>query len=267
MAFTSKIPTGGKTPRVLAQLGRVTEFKPVPKDPTVSIATVMGYPCAVASKTTKIGDSAILIGVDTFIPRTDDDKVAFLFDKAINPYHAADSQMAIDPTTPRMLSQGLRIKPTLIAGQLSSGLAIIITAHTIVQDTLKHLGLHPRLIGTSEASNTLSTAFKLHEWRQTVAFERVLDRPEFIPDPTVNDIDTMNALLQGAPGQIRFYVTTPPPDPSAMIVYFLRNDSQMARSIEHRETRDRDIEAKRQRKVAAIGRVGVCSNRFDHLEM
>ncbi|KAK7754469.1 hypothetical protein SLS62_003489 [Diatrype stigma] len=258
--------TSTGNPRVLAHLCRVMGLEPVPGDDKVSIATVMGFPCAVMKTTASVGDLAIFMAVDTFIPKPENDKAAFLFDKEINPFHAAESKMAMNPATPRDLTDGIRIKPTLVAGKLSSGLALTFSSHPSLLEVLKALDeANSGRTGSAEASNALSSLLKLHHWRQTVAFETVWDRPEFIPNPSVRDIKEMK--LDRAQAQHPYHVTTQPPDASEMIVYFLRKDSKLAQSIEHRQTNDRDIDGKRQKKVATVGRVGVCNAQFDYHEM
>ncbi|RYP11479.1 hypothetical protein DL764_000002 [Monosporascus ibericus] len=286
-----------KAPRVLAQLCRIDELKPVANDPTVSISTVLNVPCAVATDSVKPGDLALYTAVDTFIPHHPNG-LSFLYDGQINRYHRDEAAM-VDILG--HLVKGVRVKPILVSGHLSAGLLIGINAHPSVPDgpaLNTEIGLCPRLnsetVGcstpstfsgplaekspdmmslslkqafggvvaphlamTPKASSLITNFLDLQQWKQTVAGEIVWDRPDFIPDPTVKDVKSLTGLVSNSNNQVKYRVTTPPSD-SCMTVYFLREDSQLAKCLTHRET---------SRLLERVGRVGVCTDRFDFQEM
>ncbi|RYP06451.1 hypothetical protein DL765_009487 [Monosporascus sp. GIB2] len=290
-------PSPAKAPRVLAQLCRIDELKPVANDPTVNIATVLNAPCAVAAGSVKPGDLALYIAVDTFVPCYTNG-VPFLCDDRINRYHRHEAAM-VDRSGRRV--KGIRVKPTLVSGYLSAGLVIGINAHPGVLDSPllnTEIGVRsslngetaecstpsrfsalpsetspnamspplkqafgsvvaPHLAMSPRASSLITNFLDLQPWKQTVAGEIVWDRPDFIPDPTIKDIKSLTGLLDDSNSQVKYRVTAPPSD-SFMTVYFLREDSQLAQCLAHRET---------SRLIEGIGRVGVCTDRFDFQEM
>ncbi|RYP48808.1 hypothetical protein DL769_011162 [Monosporascus sp. CRB-8-3] len=290
-------PSPSKAPRVLAQLCRIDELKPVTNDPTLSIATVLNVPCAVATGSVKPGDLALYIAVDTFIPHHPNG-LPFLYDDQVNRYHRHEAAM-VDRLGHRV--KGIRVKPTLVSGHLSAGLVIGINAHPCILDGIPlntEIGVRPglnnetggcstpstfsgppaetspntispslkrafggvvapQLVMTPKASSLITNFLGLQPWRQTVAGEIVWDRPDFIPDPNVKDVKSLAGLLSNSNNQVKYRVTAPPSD-SCMTVYFLREDSQLAKCLAHRET---------SRLIEGVGRVGVCTDRFDFLEM
>ncbi|RYP43860.1 hypothetical protein DL768_009608 [Monosporascus sp. mg162] len=290
-------PSSVKAPRVLAQLCRIDELKPVENDPTVNIATVLNAPCAVATGSVKPGGLALYIAVDTFIPHHPNGP-HFLYDDRINPYHRHEATM-VDRLGRRV--KGIRVKPILVSGHLSAGLVIGINAHpnvlggpalntqigvrpglnsgtgesstpstfsgspaetspNMMSPSLKQAFggvVAPHLVMTPKASSLITNFLNLQQWKQTVAGEIVWDRPGFIPDPTVKDVKSLAGLLNNSNNQVKYRVTAPPSD-SCMTVYFLQEDSQLAKCLAHRET---------SRLIEGVGRVGVCTDRFDFLEM
>ncbi|RYO81929.1 hypothetical protein DL766_001049 [Monosporascus sp. MC13-8B] len=286
-----------KAPRVLAQLCRIDELKPVANDPTVNIATVLNAPCAVAAGSVKPGDLALYIAVDTFVPHYTNG-VPFLYDDRINRYHRHEAAM-VDRSGHRV--KGIRVKPIIVSGHLSAGIVIGINAQPSVLDgpplnteigvrsslnsetaecstpsrfsgtpaetspntmslSLKQAFggvVAPHLVMLPKASSLITNFLDLQPWTQTVAGEIVWDRSDFIPDPTIKDVKGLAGVLSNSNSQVKYRVTTPPSD-SCMTVYFLREDSQLAQCLAHRET---------SRLIEGIGRVGVCTDRFDFQEM
>ncbi|RYP78065.1 hypothetical protein DL771_000758 [Monosporascus sp. 5C6A] len=290
-------PSPAKSPRVLAQLCRIDELKSVVNDPTVNIATVLNVPCAVTTGSVKPGDLALYIAVDTFIPHHPN-ALPFLYDDQINRYHRHEAAMVgrldrrvkgirVKPTlVSGHLSAGLVIginaHPSVLDGPpLNTDIEVrpslnnetrgcptpsafsgvpAETSSNMRSPSLKQAFggvVAPHLVMTPKASSLITNFLDLQQWKQTVAGEMVWDRPDFIPDPTVKDVKCLAGLLSDSNNQVKYRVTAPPSD-SSMTVYFLREDSQFAKCLAHRET---------SRLIEETGRVGVCTDRFDFQEM
>lgn len=247
-------------PRVLAQLHRIDQLDPVEGNTEVNIATVGGTPCAVPTGTANVGDVVLFIGPDTFVPRTD--KNAFLFDDKVNRYHLCETKATAGQLKGNgYLGDGLRIKPTLVAGKLSAGLAITVHGHQAVLDTISNIfgGMVPASsIHEAKVSSAVAELIKPQAWTQCVAFQVVWDRPGFVADPTVMDIKSVMPTLGSESPDKKYLAATIPSNASEMVVYFVRHDSAMAKCLEHRTECGKVI--------GGVGRVGVCNPKFDFEE-
>lgn len=245
---------------MLGQLDFISKLELVEDQPTTSIATVGGTPCAIFTETAKAGDVVLFIGPDTFVPRTE--KNLFLFNKKINRYHLHETKATSGQLKGNgFMGNGLRVKPTLIAGKLSAGLALKVHGHQAVLNAINDIfggTVPPHLVHAAEVAPAISEALQLQPWKQSVAFQTIWDRPGFIADPTVVDIKSVLPTLGSeSPGK-KYLVSAIPSDASEMIVYFVRQDSQMAKCLTHRQECGKVI--------AGVGRVGVCNAKFDFEE-
>lgn len=248
-----------KAHRVLAHLGTIDKLESVAGNATTSIATVVGMPCAVLTKPARLTALVLFIAPDTFVPRSPEHP--FLFDKEVNRYHLQETKRAVEEFPGNSFpGDGLIIKPVLVSGRLSAGLALPINSHPSVFMWMHNklgriLGLN--YVKTQVASYEITSILKLEAFRPSEIYE--WGRPDFIADPTIANLEATMHTINPEHNQQEYIVTIPPcPYTDHMVVYFLRHDSDMAKCISHRQDAYKTVEG--------VGRVGICDKKFDYRE-
>ncbi|KAH9904498.1 RNA ligase, DRB0094 family [Xylariomycetidae sp. FL2044] len=247
--------------RKLVTVRLVSELRPVLSAPTLAVAVIDGWTCAVRRGAFKEGDLVVFFEIDSFLPSP---KTDARYNVDANPIHQG--------VTTWNGNQGIHVKSVMIGDNeaISQGVVLKLAAFPEIETTLteknENLGEEKGSQDTMETDFSSILGVKKWELSAKEALNSLGKPPVFIPKTGIERVQNIKTLFTSAKYTRTTYQESVKMDGAAMTIYYVKNDSTWSRSLPTLPEQGAKTDNDNNNNDATKGRFGVCSRNLDLLE-